>query len=129
MLKRAARPKGKLWPKTPHFEHAHTLRGSQSTYAAPLFSRPARRRIFIMKHKRLLGECIAEFLGTMVLILFGSGVVAMTMLFGSGVPGEVVRGGWTNITLGWGVGVTMGIYVAGRISGAHINPAVTLAMA
>ncbi len=82
-----------------------------------------------MKHRRLLGECIAEFLGTMVLILFGCGVVAMTMLFGSGVPGEVVRGGWTNITLGWGIGVTMGIYVAGRISGAHLNPAVTLAMA
>lgn len=75
------------------------------------------------------GELIAEFLGTMVLILFGDGVVAMTVLFGFGVPGEVVKGGYTNITVGWGLAVTMGIYVAGRVSGAHINPAVTVALA
>jgi glycerol uptake facilitator protein len=71
-------------------------------------------------------ELVAEFLGTMVLIMFGNGVVAMTVLFGNGsIPG----GSWTNINFGWGLGVTMGIYLAGRISGAHINPAVTLAVA
>lgn len=72
---------------------------------------------------------IAEFFGTLVLILFGTGVCAMVVLFGSGVPGEVVNGGYTNITLGWGLGVTFGIYVAGKISGAHLNPAVTLSLA
>ncbi|MBI3667769.1 MAG: aquaporin family protein [Acidobacteria bacterium] len=82
-----------------------------------------------MRQAGMLGELLAEFLGTMVLILFGAGVVAMVLLFGTGVPGEVVKGGWTNINLGWGLGVTMGIYVAGGISGAHINPAVTLALA
>jgi glycerol uptake facilitator protein len=82
-----------------------------------------------MRKDGLPAEVIAEFLGTLVLILFGSGVCAMVVLFGSGVPGEVVNGGYTNITLGWGLGVTFGIYVAGRISGAHLNPAVTLSLA
>src|SRR5277367_1914926 len=75
-------------------------------------------------------EFMAEILGTMVLILFGCGVVAMVVLFGSNpaIPGEVVKGGYTNITLGWGLAVTFGIYIAGTISGAHLNPAVSLAM-
>jgi glycerol uptake facilitator protein len=77
----------------------------------------------------LVAELLAEFLGTFVLILLGTGVVAMVVLFPSKVPGEVIHGGYTNITLGWGLGVTMGIYVAGKISGAHLNPAVTLALA
>src|SRR5579863_7839582 len=77
----------------------------------------------------MLPELVAEFFGTLVLILFGNGVVAMVVLFGSGAPGEVVHGGFTNITIGWGLGVTMGCYIAGRISGAHINPAVTIALA
>jgi glycerol uptake facilitator protein len=76
-----------------------------------------------------LAELLAEFLGTMVLILFGTGVVAMVVLFGQGTPGEIVHGGFTNITIGWGLGVTMGCYIAGRISGAHLNPAVTIALA
>ena len=77
----------------------------------------------------LLAELTAEFLGTLVLILLGTGVVAMVVLFPTQTPGELIHGGFTNITLGWGLGVTMGIYVAGKISGAHLNPAVTLALA
>ena len=82
-----------------------------------------------MKTDRLLAELIAEFLGTFILILFGTGVVAMVVLFPTNNPGELVHGGYTNITLGWGLAVTMGIYVAGKVSGAHLNPAVTLAVA
>jgi glycerol uptake facilitator protein len=77
----------------------------------------------------LLAELIAEFLGTFVLILFGTGVVAMVVLFPSAGPGATVHGGYTNITLGWGLAVTMGIYVSGKVSGGHLNPAVTLALA
>ena len=77
-------------------------------------------------------EFMAELLGTMVLILFGCGVVAMVVLFAStnpAIPGQIVNGGYTNITLGWGFAVLMGIFISGTISGAHLNPAVTIALA
>jgi glycerol uptake facilitator protein len=77
----------------------------------------------------LAGEMLAEFLGTLVLIALGDGVVAMVVLFGTGAPAEVIKGGYTNITLGWGLAVLMGLCVAGRVSGGHLNPAVTLALA
>jgi glycerol uptake facilitator protein len=70
----------------------------------------------------LFGELLAEFLGTLVLLALGDGVVAMVVLLPD-------KGGYTNITLGWGLAVTMGIFVAGRVTGAHLNPAVTLTLA
>jgi glycerol uptake facilitator protein len=77
----------------------------------------------------MLAELAAEFFGTLILLLIGNGAVAMVVLFGHGIPGEVVNGGFTNINFAFGIGVTMGCYVAGRVSGAHLNPAVTLAVA
>src|SRR5437762_415327 len=77
-----------------------------------------------------LGEAIAEFFGTMVLILFGDGCVASFALFNK-LPGAVspFANEWIVIILGWGLAVMLGVYAAGAISGAHINPAVTLALA
>ncbi|MGW0228374.1 MIP/aquaporin family protein [Actinopolymorpha singaporensis] len=82
------------------------------------------------------GELLAEFLGTFVLILFGDGAVAMAV---AGLPGSgrtatpttffVGAGDWMLIVFGWAFAVMFGVYVAGGISGAHINPAVTLAFA
>jgi glycerol uptake facilitator protein len=74
-----------------------------------------------MRRNGLTGELLAEFLGTMVLIIFGDGVVAMVVALG--------KGDWQTITWAWGLAVTMGVYVAGGLTGAHLNPAVTLGLA
>jgi glycerol uptake facilitator protein len=82
------------------------------------------------------GELVAEFLGTFVLIAFGDGVVAMAVaaLNSSGraaSPTTIFQaaGDWLLIGWGWGLAVAFGVYVAGGISGAHLNPAVTVAFA
>lgn len=76
-----------------------------------------------------MAELAAETLGTFVLILCGTGVVAMVVLFGQGTPGEVVNGGFTNINIGWGLAVAMSVYMTAKISGGHLNPAVTITLA
>ncbi len=68
---------------------------------------------------------IGEFTGTMILVLLGDGVVANVVLARSKGEG----GGWIVITAGWGVAVAIAVYVAGWVSGAHINPAVTVSFA
>ena len=68
---------------------------------------------------------IFEFLGTLVLVLFGDGVCAACSLNKSKAQG----GGWVVIALAWGLAVMMGVLVAGPVSGAHLNPAVTLGLA
>ncbi len=81
------------------------------------------------KEYTLFQEMVSEFIGTLVLILFGSGVVAATLLFETnGLNGSLAGGGILEIHIAWGLGVTFGIY-ASYISGAHINPAVTVALA
>ena len=64
-------------------------------------------------------EAAAEFFGTFILIAFGVGVVAQTVL------SKDVNGSYLAINLGWGLAVTLGIYTAAGVSGAHLNPAVT----
>jgi glycerol uptake facilitator protein len=68
---------------------------------------------------------VAEMVGTMILILLGDGVVANVLLARS--KGQ--NAGWIVITVGWGVAVAIAIYAVGRISGAHLNPAVTIGLA
>lgn len=77
----------------------------------------------------LIGEVSAEFAGTMILILFGLGVVAQVVAGGALTTPPGGLGGHDSIAWTWGLGVTLGVYVAARLSGAHLNPAVTLALA
>jgi glycerol uptake facilitator protein len=77
-----------------------------------------------MAKNSYLGELIAEFLGTMILILFGVGVVAQVVTTPDGSLGDHDSIAWA-----WGIGVILGVYVAAGISGGHINPAVTIAFA
>ncbi|MET7761367.1 MIP/aquaporin family protein [Streptomyces sp. NPDC005393] len=77
----------------------------------------------------LVGELCAEFAGTMILILFGCGVVAQVVAGGALTKPPGGLGDHDSIAWGWGLGVTLGVYVAARLSGAHINPAVTLSLA
>ncbi|XP_028679713.1 aquaporin-9b [Erpetoichthys calabaricus] len=76
----------------------------------------------IAVRSKILREALAEFLGTFILIIFGCGSVAQTVL-SSGAFGEMLT-----IHIGFTIGVIMAVYVAGGISGAHVNPAVSLAM-
>ncbi len=98
----------------------------------PLLAQDRRTRLY----QGIWGKCLAEFLGTAVLILLGCGAVAVAVV---GLPGTdrtegpttffLGSGDWMIIVWGWAFAVAFGVYVCQGVSGAHINPAVTLAFA
>lgn len=73
----------------------------------------------------LFMQCVFEYIGTLVLILLGCGVVACVSLKKSKGEGA----GWIVVTFAWGLAVTVGVWIAGPFTGAHLNPAVSVALA
>lgn len=78
-----------------------------------------------MEEVPLYLQCFFEFLGTFVMILLGCGVVACTTLKLSKGTGA----GWAVITIAWGLAVMCGVFIAGPVTGAHLNPAVSIGLA
>lgn len=74
-----------------------------------------------------MSEFMAELIGTMLLIFLGDSVVAAVSL--RRTKTEAVGSSWLLVALGWGLALTMAIYAVGQVSGAHLNPAVTIAQA
>ncbi|KAG6827463.1 hypothetical protein H0H92_011702 [Tricholoma furcatifolium] len=81
------------------------------------------------RYKQILREPAAEFAGVMILIIFGNGVDCQVVL--SSNPGVAVspKGDYLSLNFGWAIGTALGVWVSAGISGGHINPAITLALA
>jgi len=74
-------------------------------------------------------EPAAEFLGTMILVIFGCGGSCQVVLSSSTAVSSTPKGDSLSLNLGWAIGLAMGVWVSAGISGGHVNPAVTLAFA
>jgi len=81
-----------------------------------------------MNTNKYVRQFLAETLGTFALVIFGDGAVAQVVL-GNAARGDTFFGGFLNISLGYGLALMIGICISGGVSGGHLNPAVTLAMA
>jgi glycerol uptake facilitator protein len=75
-----------------------------------------------MRRSSLVGECLSEVLGTFVLVFFGVGAVNAAVLTGA-------QTGLWQVAVVWGIAIALAIYTTGAVSGSHINPAITVAMA
>lgn len=85
------------------------------------------RNAFKVKGDGTMSEFVAELIGTMILVYLGNSVVAAVSLKGTKTEG--VGGSWLLVALGWGLALTIAIYAVGGMSGAHLNPAVTIGFA
>ncbi|KAK0440310.1 aquaporin-like protein [Armillaria borealis] len=81
------------------------------------------------KYRQILREPTAEFAGTMLLVIFGTGVNCQAGLSANPGVASSPKGDWASVCLGWGAAIALGAWVSGGVSGGHINPAITLAFA
>ncbi|TFK52238.1 major intrinsic protein superfamily membrane channel protein [Heliocybe sulcata] len=105
-----------------HKHDTRTLNGDNEEHITPYPNRWARIREYIR-------EPAAEFLGTMILIIFGAGVDCQVVLSGNTAVASSPKGDYLSLNFGWAVGTSLGVWISGGVSGGHINPAVTLALA
>lgn len=104
-----------------HAEHApgrNEAPNEPNGATGPILAPAAVDQLFWSKAREYMLDFWSEFFGTMVMILFGDGVVAQVVL------SNETKGNYQSISWGWGLGVMIGVYVAGK-SGGHLNPAVT----
>ncbi|KAG8987138.1 hypothetical protein FRB90_003567 [Tulasnella sp. 427] len=92
--------------------------------AAPILER--RQQTTLSRFRRHLRQPGAEFLGTFLLVFFGTAANCQTVLLSNGTH---AKGDWLSGAVGWGVGIALGVFVSATVSGGHINPAVTLTQA
>ncbi|KAK0532297.1 hypothetical protein OC835_003392 [Tilletia horrida] len=112
-----AAPAGRMGPMTPSQAHLPLMQSQPHTFPNPW-----------AKARYYMREPLAEALGTFILMIFGNGInaqVALSRLVDPTSP----KGDFLSVSFGWGIGVAMGVYAAGGISGGHINPAVTISFA
>lgn len=81
------------------------------------------------KYKQLLREPVAEFAGVAILVIFGAGVECQVVLSANLTVAASPKGDYLSATFGWAAGLAIGVWLSAGISGGHINPAITLAMA
>jgi len=81
------------------------------------------------KYRQIIREVAAEFTGVMILIIFGTGVVSQVVLSSDTSVAPTAKGEYLSISFGWAVGTALGVWVCLGISGGHINPAITIALA
>ncbi|KAJ6610467.1 aquaporin-like protein [Mycena sp. CBHHK59/15] len=81
------------------------------------------------KYRQTIREAAAEFTGVMILIIFGTGVDCQVVLSSVTAVASSQKGSYLSINFGWAIGTALGVWVSAGISGGHINPAVTLALA
>ncbi|KAJ3524467.1 hypothetical protein NM688_g8556 [Phlebia brevispora] len=79
--------------------------------------------------REIIREPMAEFFGVLILIVFGNGVDCQTVLSANTKVASSPKGDYTGLAIGWACGTALGVWVSGGISGGHINPAVTIALA
>ncbi|KAI0087004.1 aquaporin-like protein [Irpex rosettiformis] len=120
-------PRSKDYPD--HIEHVHPVEGNQFFEDGELlhYTKYPNRWSRIREYIR---EPAAEFLGVMILIIFGNGVDCQVVLSGASTAvSSSPKGDYLSLNFSWAVGTALGVWVSGGVSGGHINPAVTIALA